>query len=122
MASCPSNNKVHKKKPKQNVEKVHFYRFPKDKKLCDIWVAKCQRKTPINVENARICSHHFKEDDFERNLKHELLSFAYCSKKLLKAGSIPADNLPGKCKKKTPPKKDERQERRDTRHWKTSKL
>lgn len=127
MISCPSHNKKLKKKASngnQIVEKVHFYRFPRDKILCDIWVGKCQRETPFNVQNARICSLHFKEDDFERNLRLELLSFPYATKKILKAGSIPTDTVPSKskCKKNTSPKKDERQERRDTRHWKTKKL
>lgn len=45
--------------------KLSFFSFPKDKQRRDEWVHKCCRKDKFNVSTARICSDHFKPDDFE---------------------------------------------------------
>lgn len=43
---------------------ISFHVFPSNKKLCKQWVLLCHRKDQINTKNARICSKHFKMDDF----------------------------------------------------------
>lgn len=89
---CKSHNK---KLKNREVVKVSFFRFPREPHLMDAWVKKCSRTDKFNVLNARICSLHFEEDCFERNLKDELLGRAVVKKKL-KVNVIPTLCLPNK--------------------------
>ena len=53
-----------------------YHRFPKDKKLLKIWASKCRRgEAGITFHDKRICSDHFITDDFESNLREELLGY-----------------------------------------------
>jgi hypothetical protein len=74
-----------------------FHRFPKNETLQKIWVIRCRRKDKINVATAKVCSRHFAEEDFERDLRSELLG---CKpRKILKPNSVPSLLLqPGKNK------------------------
>ena len=53
---------------------ISFYGFPKDKKLREIWVQRCGRGGKWNPDSCHVCSKHFTEEDYERNLQAELLN------------------------------------------------
>lgn len=57
-----------------------------------MWVVKCKRADKINTEHARVCSIHFREEDFERDLKNELLGLPL--RRILRKDAIPSINLP----------------------------
>lgn len=71
---------------------VIYHPFPKDPDLRKDWISKCERKNSFNVELARVCSKHFLNTDYERDLKAELLQLP--PKKILKKTAIPSQNLP----------------------------
>lgn len=75
---------------------VKFFSFPKDKDFQAVWKHLCKRADTFNVKYARICSKHFSESDYERNLKHELLGYTPKKYRPLKKEAIPSRNLPGK--------------------------
>jgi hypothetical protein len=55
---------------KETNNDVHFYRFPKCEKSLQrykVWVNFCKRKHFIPEKNNRICSSHFKSDDFNES-------------------------------------------------------
>ena len=79
VAVCPS--------PKE----ASYFRFPKDLSIQKIWIDLCKRQDKINPTTARICSAHFKDEDFERDLRNELLNIPV--RKLLKKNAIPSQNL-----------------------------
>jgi hypothetical protein len=56
------------------------------------WLVKCKRQDSVNILNSRICSEHFKENDYERDLKSELMGVKNKSK--LKESAIPSLHLP----------------------------
>ena len=57
------------------------------------WERKCRRGDSWNPKTSFICSNHFREDDFVRDLKSELLG--YNPKiRYLKPEAIPSLNLP----------------------------
>ena len=79
VAICPS--------PKD----ASYFRFPKDISVQKSWIESCKRQDEINPKTARICSLHFNDSDFERDLRNELLNIPV--RKLLKPNSIPSQNL-----------------------------
>ena len=76
---------------------MKYFTFHKSKELQSIWVSKCKRQDKINVKTARICETHFKNEDFERDLKNELLGLPIV-KHLLKT-AIPSLKIPGEKRK-----------------------
>ena len=51
-----------------------FLRFPqKNLDLSKEWVHKCRLKDIVNPKNARICSEHFKDDDYTDDMQNRLL-------------------------------------------------
>ena len=80
---------------RNNVEKktISLYHFPKDPEISKKWVNACKRKDSINIKTARICSFHFKPDDYARSLKHELLGYCPTNARKLKNDAIPTQNL-----------------------------
>ncbi|XP_072396484.1 uncharacterized protein [Diabrotica undecimpunctata] len=72
---------------------IKFFSFPKDKKLLCVWKQLCKRANNFNITNARICSLHFNSDDYERNLKHDLLGYSPKNFRYLKKEAIPSQNL-----------------------------
>lgn len=56
-----------------NPDAVSYFRFPKDETLCKAWVKATRRKDKFNPLTSRICEKHFREEDFIRDLKSELL-------------------------------------------------
>ena len=70
---------------------VSLHRFPKDKDRQKAWMVACHRKDKFNPDTSRICSRHFKDDDFERNLQAELLDRQ--QKVKLKKTAVPSQLL-----------------------------
>ena len=79
VAICPS--------PKE----ASYHHFPHDEKLKKVWIACCSRKDAINPATAKICSNHFCEVDFVRDLQAELLGQK--RRRKLQQGAIPSLNL-----------------------------
>lgn len=71
-----------------------LHTFPRDSKLREKWVKACKRSNRFSPNKARVCSDHFDEQDYERDLMSELLNLV--PKKRLKPNVIPHINLPSK--------------------------
>lgn len=71
-----------------------FHRFPRDKEVRLKWINACNRLDALNPDTGRVCSEHFKESDYVRYLKNELLNLPL--KRILKADAGPTFKLP-KC-------------------------
>ncbi|KAG8222102.1 hypothetical protein J437_LFUL000865, partial [Ladona fulva] len=80
------SNSFYKTKGLEGSSSISYFRFPSDSRLRKIWIEACKRKDDWNPNNAFICSIHFTEDDFERNLMVEM-NFAR-KKRTLKPGRI----------------------------------
>lgn len=78
---------------KANGFSILFHRFPKpvdtvSKAIRSDWINKCNRDDEkFNPNNSRICSIHFKDIDYKRDLQNELLGLPI--KKLLKKTAVP---------------------------------
>ena len=83
---CDNNNRGEKPK-----NKISFFRFPYEENELQMWILACCRSDKINISNSRVCSVHFKEEDFYPMLKE---------KQQLKEGSIPLQFLMGEAPKK----------------------
>lgn len=81
VAICKSNSK----KAKETGENIMFFSFPKDPEVRKEWIRKCYRKDSFSVENKRVCSKHFKSDDFEDEMKARLMGIQ--AQKLKKTGN-----------------------------------
>ena len=68
-----------------------YHRFPKDLAKQKVWIQACKRQGKIPVSTARVCSTHFKEEDYQRDIQHELLNLP--PRRLLKDTAIPTLNL-----------------------------
>ncbi|XP_069704855.1 uncharacterized protein [Periplaneta americana] len=68
-----------------------YHSFPKDDSVCKQWIHACRRKDKINIKNATVCSVHFLPEDYERDLKAELLNIK--PKKILKISVVPSLHL-----------------------------
>uniref|UniRef100_A0A6P7GZB7 Uncharacterized protein LOC114344850 n=1 Tax=Diabrotica virgifera virgifera TaxID=50390 RepID=A0A6P7GZB7_DIAVI len=89
VAGCLSDNQ------KKNGDKsVRFHGFSKDLALEKLWVITCCREDKFNTKTSRICSKHFKQEDFERNLQHELLQYESKKGPKLKSDAFPSLHLP----------------------------
>lgn len=69
VAYCKSNAI----KSKKCGEKIKFFTFPKDPVLKEEWVRLCKRNDNFDATYKRICSRHFKTEDFENSLKIKLM-------------------------------------------------
>ena len=74
-----------------------FFKFPKEKNIQNLWSEKLNLEKTINLKTAKVCSVHFKPEDFVRDLKHELMNLPL--RKILKEGSVPSLFLGGSCAK-----------------------
>ncbi|KAJ4444715.1 hypothetical protein ANN_06512 [Periplaneta americana] len=63
----------------------------KDDSVCKQWIHACRRKDKINIKYATVCSVHFLPEDYERDLKAELLNIK--PKKMLKISAVPSLHL-----------------------------
>lgn len=55
-------------------ERISFFTFPKDPQLQKEWKRRCYRKDKWNVSNKRICSNHFKQNDFEDEMEARIMN------------------------------------------------
>ncbi len=60
-------------KTKHLSQVLSHFSFPKCADLRKIWVDRCKRKDSFNPSTSHVCSTHFLDSDFIRNLKAELL-------------------------------------------------
>ncbi|KAH1011325.1 hypothetical protein HUJ04_000726 [Dendroctonus ponderosae] len=70
---------------------VKYHRFPGDSVIRHQWLKACG-KSVNNCATARICSRHFSEASYERDVQHEILGLPTRSR--LKRGALPDQNLP----------------------------
>ena len=84
-------NRGHKSKADSDVGVISYHRLPKDETLRTVWINYCCQKDQINVKNARICSAHFDESSFVRDLQHELLGKP--PRRILKDDAVPTKRL-----------------------------
>jgi hypothetical protein len=73
---------------------ISYHRFPKDDTLRSVWITRCCRKDRLNPKTATICSVHFAESCFERDLRHELLGLPI--RRMLRSDAVPTEHLPYK--------------------------
>lgn len=89
MSSCAiATCKNYKKKTPD----ILFHRFPANDHYKKLWIEKCKRKDAFRPHCSRICSAHFTEEDYERDLKNELLGLP--CRKVLTDTAVPSKNLP----------------------------
>lgn len=70
-----NNNSV---RTKARGENIVYHRFPKENNLVfstvrKEWIRRCGRSNTFNPHTSQICSIHFTQNDFERDLRNELL-------------------------------------------------
>jgi len=70
-----------------------FHSFPKDLMVQEKWMAACRRKL-ISSANPVVCSQHFTDQDYKRDLQHELLNLPSRKKGYLKPSAVPTLFLP----------------------------
>ncbi|CAH1102490.1 unnamed protein product [Psylliodes chrysocephalus] len=73
---------------------IKFFRFPKCKLKQQVWVLACGRRNKFSPDVARICSIHFRPEDFARNFQHELLNYCPKNYRALKSDAVPSIGLP----------------------------
>lgn len=88
MFGCCSNNDRKKK-----VEGLSFHAFPKDLKRAKMFTYMCRRSDQINVATARVCSLHFKDEDFD--VSDAMVIYGFKARKRLKPDAIPSLRLHG---------------------------
>lgn len=86
VVGCSTNNN----KKSKDVSDCRFFRFPREKEVCEQWVLKCYQKHKFNVKTSRICSKHFLESDY--CLKDKLLKLPPKQWKL-KSDAVPSLQL-----------------------------
>lgn len=75
--------------------KVIYHMLPSNPQLQSKWVELCTNKKNVKVNGyARVCSEHFSENSYQRDLQHELLGLPLRRK--LKPDALPERNLPPK--------------------------
>ncbi len=72
---------------------VSYHTFPKRIDIRRQWIIACKRADGFNPEIARVCSEHFCDEDYVRNLKAELLGYVPI-RRYLKEEAVPHRNLP----------------------------
>ena len=94
MYGCNSTNNL------KNPSKLNFFRFPKDARICDLWVEATKRSDKFNTQTAKICSKHFLESDYDPSvrttqlLKQQLLNYSPSRTfRLLKPKAVPTQNI-----------------------------
>ena len=77
---------------------IKWFCFPKERDRADLWWQKIKRDGRLSdVKDPRVCSEHFVSDDFQRDLKYELLypgSPLPLSKVRLSDTACPSKNIP----------------------------
>ena len=60
----------------------------KNEQMRKAWLNACRRKDKVNPDTALVCSQHFKEADFERDLQSELMHGQ--KRRKLRTGAVPS--------------------------------
>ncbi|KAK5646016.1 hypothetical protein RI129_004480 [Pyrocoelia pectoralis] len=84
---------------KKRGENVIFHAFPKKKNFVNNtirleWINRCKRADKFNPDTHKICSVHFCEQSYERDMQNELLGLPL--KKKLKSTAVPTLHLPNR--------------------------
>ncbi|XP_037907228.1 THAP domain-containing protein 1-like [Hermetia illucens] len=69
---------------------LRFFRFPKNKTICEEWRKLCEKSRKIDFKNARVCSKHFLQDDYKLQ---DILLETLESKRRLKDDAVPSQYL-----------------------------
>lgn len=72
---------------------VRYHRFPGDAATRARWVQACGGHV-LNCATARVCSRHFSDPSYERDVQHEILGLP--TRCRLRKGAVPDRNLPGR--------------------------
>ncbi|XP_046674979.1 uncharacterized protein LOC124363760 [Homalodisca vitripennis] len=67
---------------------ISFHRFPRNPQAAELWASACGRTEVFSVLTARVCSEHFLDEDYERDLKSELMNTD--RKRLLRHSAVPS--------------------------------
>jgi len=72
---------------------VTFHSFPRHTGVRKEWIHQCRRTDSFNVERSKVCSLHFKDADYQRDLQSELLGQPLRKKRKLLETAVPSVNL-----------------------------
>lgn len=78
--------------------RIRYHRFPQIPEVRSLWVRACGRaplpngEIPFNIQTARICSLHFTNDSYEKDMEHLVLGLPVRSR--LRRGAVPTDEVP----------------------------
>ena len=77
---------------------IRYHRFPQIPEVRSRWVRACGRvplsngEIPFNIQTARICSLHFTNDSYEKDMEHLVLGLPVRSR--LRRGAVPTIGVP----------------------------
>lgn len=94
---------------KNNEKTLKYHYFPRDAKMCKLWISACGNKKEYSLKNSRVCSEHFIESDY--TLKDILLNVPM-HKRALRKESVPSKKLPNELELSA---RDKRQEIRESK-------
>lgn len=78
--------------------RIRYHRFPQIPEVRSRWVRACGRTPlangdiPFNIQTARICSLHFSNDSYEKDMEHLVLGLPVRSR--LRRGAVPTIGVP----------------------------
>lgn len=78
--------------------RIRYHRFPQIPEVRSRWVRACGRvplangDIPFNIQTARICSLHFTNDSYEKDMQHLVLGLPVRSR--LRRGAVPTIGVP----------------------------
>ncbi len=78
--------------PNPKGTEISYHRVPKKADVKAKWIVACKRAGSVNWNSALVCSTHFTEEDFVRDLRNELLGLPLW--RMLKEGAVPSRQLP----------------------------
>ena len=92
---CSNNNNKRLKQNQIEVQKIRYFRFPRNKIRLNQWIHAIKRKDIFNINNAKVCSAHFCEEDYEICYRQQFLIGERTKGPPLKNYAVPHLNLPG---------------------------
>ena len=78
--------------------RIRYHRFPQIPEVRSLWVLACGRvplangEIPFNIQTARICSLHFTNESYEKDMEHLVLGLPVRSR--LRRGAVPTIGVP----------------------------
>ena len=77
-----------------NKSQYILHKFPiNNQKLCQLWLKKCGRHNTFNLKNAKVCSKHFSDEQYQKCIYMEF-ELNGCGPRKLLENAIPDMNLP----------------------------